>query len=521
VRNRTLLALAVLLLVVVWLANLLSAPSAPSPKRSLTAPLAAPNTPRTATSRAVPLVLTLPSASEATEEAALDARRFVRGFVLDLAGEPIAGARVQLEDMMQDVDWALTTDAAGAFAFVGVPSSPLRVEATARGARDALWVGSGTDEVEVELVLEPTAVIRVVSHPGTGGRAEVRCPSDACFGGGAPWQRRDYMDPAKRQLLLNFDRAILTEIFPGETVRFAPMLVPGGGPLVLDPERPGLVEDLGDVFEPHGDTSRWTLVAAGALREDLEVVADLNYDVFMVIAGERTACGSVRPAPGEVIEVPCGMSLASIITGRAVNENGLGLGGIVFNFAVNDNSLSGLPETLKVPVVSSSEPGEEGRFVINAIVSAALHGRIVAEDVLGGMSSIPLIPGRSHDVGDIVFRSNDYAQQILREFLTNPWGDVGAVFGESANGARVMAILPGGPFELAGIEPDDVIVRVGGRSVVDCGDLDQLMRGPHGSIITLRVRSSDGTLMDVDVTRDTTPLPESAFVVVAPLEAPE
>ncbi len=44
------------------------------------------------------------------DDATTDEDRVVRGFVLDLHGDPVAGARVRLSDMLDDLDWITTSD---------------------------------------------------------------------------------------------------------------------------------------------------------------------------------------------------------------------------------------------------------------------------------------------------------------------------------------------------------------------------------------------------------------------------
>lgn len=449
------------------------------------------------------------------DDATTDEDRVVRGFVLDLHGDPVAGARVRLSDMLDDLDWITTSDSGGAFAFVGAPSSPLKVEASLEASADMVWVTSGTDEAEVELVLEPTAIIRVIGRPGQAGTAEVRCPSDACFGGGAPWQGGFARSPDKLQLIMNPDRKLLTEIFadvPDEPIRFVPILVPGAGPVVLD--LPPAEYDPNDFppedpFRAYGDASRWTLVAEGALREDLEVTADLSYDVFVVTGSERVACGSVRPAPGEVLEVPCSAGRVEV-NGRAIDADGTPRAGLELTLQLYDNSRSGLPDDQTATATSDAA----GRFTFTLDVPGAMHGSIKAEGTLGSVGAVSLVPGTTRDVGDIAFHDDAITPAQTRALLLDPWGPVGASFGNSAHGARVMVVREGGPLELAGVEAEDVLLRVDGRSVVDADDLRRLLAGPHGSTITLRVRSHDGALADVVITRDTRPPDQSELVEV-------
>lgn len=525
-KRRTLLYLALALVALAVLLTWLFLPAADSEPafRARAASTSSDRDPSTRTRVAASSRAALPSLPTASahsglrsglvDEAATDETRIVRGYVLDLRGDPVAHAKVRLWDMRVDLDRVTTSDAGGAFVFEGAPSSPLKVEASSTGSRDLAWVDSGTDEALVELVLEPTAIIRVIGRPGESGTAEVRCPSDACFGGGAPWQRNETLPLSVSQQLLNPDRATLIEIFadvPDEPIRLVPILIEGAGPFTLDPVEPPMMPPdapTGDAgFAPHGDASPWTLVAAGALRSDLEVTADLSYDVFIVAGSERVGCGSVRPAPGAIVEVPCGPGEVQL-SGRAIDSDGTPIVGLAMTLEVHDNSRTGLPEDLSVAFVT----GAEGRFSLSLQVPGAMHGRIGAADLFGNVASIPLVPGARHDVGDIAFHAPDHGIERVREGLLDPFGPVGAVFGKSADGARVLAVEPGGPFELAGLARGDVLLRIEGRSTVDIDDLERMLAGPHGSPVNLRVRSADGALADVVVTRDTS-APDPSHIV--------
>ena len=81
---------------------------------------------------------------------------------------------------------------------------------------------------------------------------------------------------------------------------------------------------------------------------------------------------------------------------------------------------------------------------------------------------------------------------------------IGSEIEDNHDGDIVLAPLPNQPAALAGLVEGDIVVTVDGRDVtsgVSTDDVAALIRGPAGADVTLTVRSGDGPLREVTVTR--------------------
>lgn len=86
---------------------------------------------------------------------------------------------------------------------------------------------------------------------------------------------------------------------------------------------------------------------------------------------------------------------------------------------------------------------------------------------------------------------------------------IGATIEQSGTVLRIVAPIPGSPAEKAGLQPQDEILMVNGKSIqgFTLDEAVNLIRGPKGSIVTLHIRRN-GIETDVNVTRDTVRIPE-------------
>ncbi len=102
--------------------------------------------------------------------------REVVGWVLDLAGDPVAGARVTLRGEQAKATWSSWTDGGGGFRFTHAPETVVRVTADAGelGMSSVRLARTNDERREVTLVLEPTGTLIVNARPGLGEDVIVR-----------------------------------------------------------------------------------------------------------------------------------------------------------------------------------------------------------------------------------------------------------------------------------------------------------------------------------------------------------
>ncbi|MFO0747902.1 MAG: hypothetical protein U1F43_19905 [Myxococcota bacterium] len=191
------------------------------------------------------------------------ATRKVRGFVLDLAGDPVPGVLVTLRPMAFDgVGWSAVTDQGGGFAIVG-PITAGRVDADGGDlGKDRAWVGEGADEKVVDLVLEPVGTITVVKPDATDKDAKVsiRCWDQKSMGDDQSWiNGPSYATEAPVDLQAEYGEGPYPDDLEGEVAdpvdeQVAPPPTPAPGPEAAMMARVlrRVVKELVPELEPDG-----------------------------------------------------------------------------------------------------------------------------------------------------------------------------------------------------------------------------------------------------------------------------
>lgn len=97
--------------------------------------------------------------------------------------------------------------------------------------------------------------------------------------------------------------------------------------------------------------------------------------------------------------------------------------------------------------------------------------------------------------------------------LESSYDGIGATVSDSTGEVTIVAPFRDSPAEQAGIRPGDVILEVDGQSIEGWTQTEavQIIRGPQGTPVTLKVRHTDGTEEVITITRGNIPL-ESVFI---------
>ena len=107
--------------------------------------------------------------------------------------------------------------------------------------------------------------------------------------------------------------------------------------------------------------------------------------------------------------------------------------------------------------------------------------------------------------------ADEYADYL--ETVNNAYVGIGVTIltDEEAGGMRIETVTAGGPAEAAGIQVDDIIVRVEGRSTLELGmdGTRNVVRGEEGTSVHLELLR-DGETLELDVTRGTIETPVAA-----------
>jgi putative serine protease PepD len=204
---------------------------------------------------------------------------------------------------------------------------------------------------------------------------------------------------------------------------------------------------------------------------------------------------------------------SSLVVGDPVVALGAPLG---LSSTVTSGIVSALDRNVDVPDESG---GSSGGLLIGAIqTDAAINpgnsGGPLVDDkaqVIGINSAIAAAPGNTGSTGGNIGVGFaipiDYARSIADEIIqtghaTHPY--VGVTAGPdttgNTNGAKIISVVPGGPADKAGLQPDDVIIKVSGKTIDGVDGLVAATRlHKVGDVVTITyVR--DGQQRTVNVT---------------------
>lgn len=472
--------------------------------------------------------------------------RVVRGFVLDMDGEPLSGVAIRLsgldltgaaapDDTHAEHAWTTTTQRGGGFVFPYAPPSALRVEAIGADlGSDSAFVAPGRFEAVVDLVLEPTARLTVLSSRA-GVRVRVSCHEEGCFGGDNGW--REPLPAASAQDGEGSDGIAARErekirVFTLDMMnRFYPEVVPPDAATLSlevlqesfsqrlsmlsqdqllkiaeriqqDDLQAWVREHMPQPSEPTPPPLRWSIVAEGSAGQSFEVPADFAYTVELLDPkGGVTACGVVRPGPGDDLDVPCGDKARSVVVGRAVGLDRKARPTLLVHLENQE------PQASK----ATATTGPDGRFRFELELDHTVPAALTAEGLFGGRRALALIPGATLDLGDVAFGAPAERPDL---WPGQSFGGTGGLMTLTDGGVRVHEVEDDSPLALAGIEAGDRIVRIDAdpAATMLIEEVFQRLRGDPGTTVDVRIRSKLGELYDVTIERAMVKAPGEVFL---------
>ena len=129
------------------------------------------------------------------------------------------------------------------------------------------------------------------------------------------------------------------------------------------------------------------------------------------------------------------------------------------------------------------------------------------EDAMSDAAAAALVEANG-DRWSYYLSAEEYADYL--ETVNNAYVGIGVTIltDEEAGGMRIETVTAGGPAEAAGIQVDDIIVRVEGQSTLELGmdGTRNVVRGEEGTSVHLELLR-DGETLELDVTRGTIETP--------------
>lgn len=465
------------------------------------------------------------------------ATREVRGFVLDLNGDPVGGVVVTLRAMAFEGWQVGVSRKNGTVVFPRAPATELRLEAydETLGA-DAGWVSAGSRQASVDLVLEPTAELTVEAG-APGGRVMVRNPSPLALGPDKSWQRSLAREQAvERARVLAMIDAIYPELRPeGADAMPLPELsaaleraLSALPPETLaayqarrTPERLAALQEATDRAiaaippDPPGESAieKHGTIASGPVGATFRLAAGYRYDIALARpGGPERWCGAVLLRVGDHATVDCDARGVAKVHGRLVDRAGRPLASAPLELAVERGGRPQRATTDATGAFAFAVPVDGANL---AAIAVALDAAPDGPTALA-RRGLRLAANADLDLGVIVARPDADALPP-----TEPYAGTGGTVGFDETGVVVTAMELMSPLELAGLEVGDTLIAADGEPLdsLSLPEVADRLRGAEGSLVELRVRDLDGELYDVTVERGTVvPRPTE---VPAPTPAPE
>lgn len=162
-----------------------------------------------------------------------------------------------------------------------------------------------------------------------------------------------------------------------------------------------------------------------------------------------------------------------------------------------------------VNVRASSTDGAYRQLSVYSEVLARVRGEYVEEPNIAAVTE-----GALHGLLESLDANSSYLTAAeykhYRSIKSDGKADIGAAVSKRFGYAAVIAVIPGGPAEKAGIENSDILESIEGRSTRDMSlaEIHSLLAGEPGSTVTVAVvRPRRAEPQKIVITRDTVVIP--------------
>ncbi|HEU4410113.1 MAG TPA: carboxypeptidase regulatory-like domain-containing protein [Polyangiaceae bacterium] len=452
----------------------------------------------------------------------LDAVRVVSGRVLNVEGEPVAGAKVSAEGATAAAP-STTSGADGSFWFERLPRAAGSLRVAARGyvtevvllqtaaavERQALTVRLHPAPDIVGVVLDPTGrpVAATVTACGEGPERKVaKSGADGAFR--VPASAAGCAFVAEHE---SFAPSPSAHAEPGDQVTLR--LGPGGalaGRVVDEAGAP--VRSFWVAFEPRGGEGAAPRAPGARFVDDaggrfaFPSLAPGAYTLAVRAEGYApTLASTVDLGPGSRHDgLVVKLSRGGVIEGRIVDESQKApLAGVKVALETPASSLSSFSPTPEAaaPAVTTDANGyyRIENVPPNTPVSVRVERPGGGTSLFGGLE----LGAHAQTGGGMPFINYNFALALLAASQVRYEG-IGVKVAQGKRIVKVDEVFEKGPADKAGVEDDDEFVWVDGLNVEQAplADVVQRLRGPTGSQVRLRLRRpGEPGFVDVVITR--------------------
>lgn len=240
-------------------------------------------------------------------------------------------------------------------------------------------------------------------------------------------------------------------------------------------------------------------VASG---EERVVPAPGFYEASVVLAaggGDAiVTCGSGLLLAGQRLVFRCGRTRPAFLAMRVLGPDGRPRPGTPVAFA-----WPGAPIDHAAGVTDAN-----GVLRQELALATSASVRVLVADHEPGLDALArvnvlAVPGETTELGDLQLRSAADVAAIMAQTETGAFGGIGGLLQSGDGGVRFERVIRGGPLDLAGVQPGDIVLGVSGTSAtqLDVREAMLAFRGPTGSVLTLHLHRPGEGEFDVEVER--------------------
>jgi hypothetical protein len=442
------------------------------------------------------------AADEAQPEEAADAR-VLYGSVRDSAGEPIAGAALALGRHDRSAGSRTTSGADGGYRLTAVPLEAGELTASAEGyatQKVAVSAGEAGSSLRLDVTLEVAVPVAGVVYDPAGepvADATVSCtdrPEEPMLGTHSDAEGRFELPDAAagcRAVATHeaFGDSLDVELSAGDGNRLrltAPASIAG----VVSDERGSPITSYVVAVENHrtpegskalGKTGQSEEVSDAEGRFELQGLGPGSYVLVASADGrspgrsERIELAAGEQRRGVRIRLTPGAVLVGVVrdaqSGAAIAGAGIGLDAVSYTRAG----------------ASRTQSDDEGNYRLEGVPADTFSVRVQA----AGYRTL-IVPGLTARSGATVSRDFELAAKAEGEDGGKgevEYTGIGAALANTSAGVVVGQVFEGGPAERAGLQRNDVLLRVDGEDARHwtVAQAVQRLRGPEGTRVRVTI----------------------------------